>query len=211
MANPAADFDRNVFINCPFDDEYLTLLQPLLFTLIYFDFNPRIALERVDSGEQRIDKICELIESAKYSIHDLSRLQAQKKKEFYRLNMPFELGIDYGCRRFADNRHAEKIFLVLAKDRYDYAKALSDLSGVDIRNHNGEPIKIVRAVRNWLTSFVAEKIAAPSVVWEQFNFFMEDFYEQRTGDGFSSDDIYAMPTGEFMGHIRIWLQSKSVS
>ncbi|HEX8266252.1 MAG TPA: hypothetical protein VF596_12655, partial [Pyrinomonadaceae bacterium] len=80
-----SDFEKNIFINCPFDDEYRILLQPLLFTIIYFNFNPRIATERSDSGEQRIDKICELIKSSKYSIHDLSRLQAKKKKEFYRL------------------------------------------------------------------------------------------------------------------------------
>jgi len=29
------DFDKNVFINCPFDQEYLSLLRPLLFTILY--------------------------------------------------------------------------------------------------------------------------------------------------------------------------------
>jgi len=93
------DFEKNVFINCPFDDKYLELLHPLSFTLIYLDFNPRIALESFDSGHQRIDKICKLIEESKFSIHDLSRLQSQKKNEYFRLNMPFELGIDYGVRK----------------------------------------------------------------------------------------------------------------
>ena len=54
-------FDRNVFINCPFDDEYLPLLRPLLFTTIYLGLNPRIALETLDSGQPRIDKIVRLI------------------------------------------------------------------------------------------------------------------------------------------------------
>ncbi len=31
-------FDQNVFVNCPFDDEYLPLLRPLLFTIIYLGF-----------------------------------------------------------------------------------------------------------------------------------------------------------------------------
>jgi len=209
MANsPDMDFEKNVFINCPFDGEYIPLLQPLLFTIIYFEFNPRIATERSDSGEQRIDKICELIELSKYSIHDLSRLQAKKKKEFYRLNMPFELGIDYGCRKFAINHHNEKKFLILEKDRFNYAKAISDLSGVDIRSHNDEPIKIIREARNWLTNFIeSETIDAAAVVWEKFNFFMEDFYEERTRQGFSEDDIYDMPTGEFIGYIKKWLHN----
>ncbi|MGI8883060.1 MAG: hypothetical protein ACR2IA_02315 [Pyrinomonadaceae bacterium] len=170
------------------------------------EFNPRIATERSDSGEQRIDKICELIELSKYSIHDLSRLQSKKKKEFYRLNMPFELGIDYGCRKYATNHHQDKKFLVLEKDRYDYAKAISDLAGVDIKNHNNEPIKIIRITRNWLNGFVEESVDAPAVVWEKYNLFMQNFAEKRTEQGFSRDDIYDMPTGEFIGYIKVWLQ-----
>jgi len=85
-------FNRNVFVNCPFDDEYLPLLRPLLFCLIYLGFSPRIALESLDSGKPRYDKIVLLIQQSKYAVHDLSRLQASKAGEFYRLNMPFELG-----------------------------------------------------------------------------------------------------------------------
>ena len=31
------DFEKGVFINGPFDDEYRSLLRPLLFTIIYID------------------------------------------------------------------------------------------------------------------------------------------------------------------------------
>lgn len=204
--SPNMDFETNVFINCPFDDDYTPLLQPLLFTILYLGFSPRIATERSDSGEQRIDKICELIESSKFSIHDLSRLQSKKKKEFYRLNMPFELGIDYGCRKFALNHLKDKKFLVLEKGRYDYAKALSDLSGVDIKSHQDEPIRIVRIVRNWLAGFMTDKAAdAPAVVWEKYNLFMQSFAKERMEQGFSKDDIYEMPTSEFTGYIKEWL------
>jgi hypothetical protein len=165
------DFEKNVFINCPFDDKYLELLHPLLFTLIYLDFNPRIALENSDSGEQRIDKICKLIEESKFSIHDLSRLQSQKKNEYFRLNMPFELGIDYGVRKFAAG-FAGKKFLVLSKTRFDYAKAISDLSGVDIKSHNEEVRRIIRVVRNWLRQYITGTVTAPSIIEEQFNYFM---------------------------------------
>ena len=73
---PADDFDRNVFINCPFDSDYFPLLRPLLFSIVYLGFNPKIALETSDSGELRVDKICELIKASKYSVHDLSRLKS---------------------------------------------------------------------------------------------------------------------------------------
>ena len=79
-------------MNCPFDKGYVSLLRPLLFTVISLGYQPRIASERSDSGENRIDKICQLIKESRYSIHDLSRLKAEEIGEFYRLNMPFELG-----------------------------------------------------------------------------------------------------------------------
>jgi hypothetical protein len=82
-------FDRNVFINCPFDDGYRPLLRPLLFTVYALGFQPRIALENRDSGRPRIDKIVQLICESRYAIHDLSRIQATTIGEFFRLNMPF--------------------------------------------------------------------------------------------------------------------------
>lgn len=207
---PPPDFERNVFINCPFDDEYLKLLHPLLFTLIYLGFTPRIALERSDSGEQRIDKICELIKQSKYSIHDLSRLQSKKKNEYFRLNMPFELGIDYGVRRFAEG-YSEKKFLVLSKTRFEYAKAISDISGVDIKSHDDEALKVIRIVRNWLRQYLPNNVRAPQIIWDQFNLFMVDFHDEREKEGFSKEDIYEITSsevGEFVEHIELWIKKE---
>jgi len=91
-------FEKNIFINCPFDKEYLPMLKTLLYVIKKIGYNPRIALERSDSGEVRLDKIKELIESSKYSIHDLSRIKSKEVGEYSRQNMPFELGLDLGCR-----------------------------------------------------------------------------------------------------------------
>lgn len=79
-------FEQSVFINCPFDEDYEPILQAILFCVIFLGFNPRIARERNDSAEVRIEKIAALIEASKFSIHDLSRAQAAKKGEYYRLN-----------------------------------------------------------------------------------------------------------------------------
>jgi len=51
------NFSTNIFINCPFDKDYKSLLRPILFTIVYLGFNPRLASERSDSLEQRIEKI----------------------------------------------------------------------------------------------------------------------------------------------------------
>jgi hypothetical protein len=183
-ARPSEEFRRNVFINCPFDSEYHSLLRPLLFTVVYLGFNPKIALETSDSGEVRINKICSLIRDSKYSIHDLSRLQARQAKEFYRLNMPFELGIEYGCRQFSSNHLREKRCLILEKDRFDYMKALSDLSGVDIKSHGNEPAGVVREVRNWFVETVGLRgVRSPTFIWYKFSDFMLDFLHEADRRG----------------------------
>lgn len=203
-------FEKNVFINCPFDVEYYPLLRPLLFTILSFGFNPKIAAERSDSGELRINKICQLIISSKYSIHDLSRLRSSKKNEFYRLNMPFELGIEYGCRQFSSGHLKQKRCLILEKERYNYRNALSDLSGVDIKSHKNDPATLVREVRNWFVEAVGlQQPKSPTVIWYGFNDFMSDFYVKRQNEGFSDNDLSMMPVPEFISLIKDWFQQNA--
>lgn len=98
------NFATNVFINCPLDETYINdLLKPMLYLIIKNGYNPRLSLEVSDSGEVRLKKITEIIKSCKSSIHDLSLVKAKKAKEFARMNMPFELGIDYGLRKSGTN------------------------------------------------------------------------------------------------------------
>lgn len=54
----------NVFINCPFDPAYLPKLRAMLFTIIYLGYTPRIASERSDVGESRLEKLRELRNAA---------------------------------------------------------------------------------------------------------------------------------------------------
>ena len=197
-------YEKNVFINCPFDDEYRSLLHPLLFTLIYLDFNPRIALERANSAEPRFNKICQLIEESKYSIHDLSRIQATKKGEYFRLNMPFELGLDIGARIFNPSKHKEKFCLILEEEKYRFQAALSDLSNSDIKHHNGEAVNVVKAVRKWFAENGFTELPSASSIWYNFNDFMTDFHEKRTNEGFSREDIYDIPAKELITYMIDW-------
>lgn len=172
-------FEKNVFINCPFDKDYLPLLKPLIFTVVYFGFNPRIALEKSDSGTLRLRNLLELIRQSKYSIHDLSRLQSKKSKEYYRLNMPFELGLDYGSRNFNDEL-ADKGFLILETKPYDYMKAISDINGVDIKNHNDEPEEIVECLWAWFIETVGlRKLGSPLKIWYEFTDFNTQLFDDR--------------------------------
>lgn len=87
------------------DDDYVPILQAIPYCLIRFGFNPSIATERVDSGETRLEKIKELIRGSNYSIHDLSRCQSSEPNELHLMNMPFELGLNFGCRNFDGSPH----------------------------------------------------------------------------------------------------------
>lgn len=206
-------FEKNIFINCPYDDEYFELLRPIIFTILYMGYIPRLALETSDSGESRIDLIYRLIHESKYSIHDLSRLQASKKKDFYRLNMPFELGLDFGCRRYSDNDgHKQKRTLILEAGKYDYKKALSDISGMDIKTHSNEPAKAVNSVRNWFSETVGiKKPPAGNKIWEEYCFFRNDFDKNRKLEGFTDENIKEIPIPELLTYMKEWIENEKKS
>src|SRR5690606_31869432 len=174
-------FEKDVFINCPFDDEYVDgLLKPMLYTLLKFGFNPRLALEISDSGEIRLEKILKLIAGSKYSIHDLSRIKAKKVDEYYRLNMPFELGIDYGIRKISDSPLADNRFLILEASRYEYMKALSDINGFDIKHHSNDPEKIIGCLHAWFIETVGlRKIETPRKIHYDFMDFNSSLYDEK--------------------------------
>lgn len=202
-------FEKNIFVNCPFDDKFLPLLRPLLFTIIYLGLSPRIALERTDSGESRLSKITQLIRESKYSIHDLSRSEAGAAGELYRLNMPFELGLDFGGRLFGSGEMLQKRTLVLEAKLHRYKAAISDLSGSDIECHYDEPYKVIGVVRNWLKSVCLTRAAGPARIEAAFTQFMTEDYNALTAEGFSSSDIALIPIGELMDRMYAWAARNS--
>ncbi len=176
------DYDKNVFINCPFDDRYFELLRTLVFTVVYFGFNPRISLESSDSGLSRLEKIIRLIQESKYGIHDLSRLQAKSIDEYYRLNMPFELGIDYGLRRF-NPEFSDRRSLILETERYDYMKAISDINGFDIKSHEDIPKKLVECLRSWFSETVGlRNLNSSDKIYSDFIEFNTNLYRKKNDE-----------------------------
>jgi len=198
-----------VFINCPFDDDYRQLLISILFTVKFLGFTPRLTLQKLDAGTARLENIVKLIDSSKFGIHDLSRILATKKGEHTRMNMPFEFGIDYGCKKFKKGVWAQKKTLVLEKEPYRYQAALSDLSGSDIKNHNDEPIRLVKAVRDW---FITEEIGTgPShkKIWYDFNDFSADLDEKLVEEGHEPEDFENVPIPEIMAYMDIWFENRT--
>lgn len=198
------DFDRSVFINCPYDEQFEPILQAILFCIVYLDMKPRLARERSNAAEVRIEKIAELIEASRYSIHDLSRSKARRAGEFYRMNMPFELGIDDGCRRFKGPPWTDKKFLILADHQYAYQKALSDIAGNDIETHAGRFDIAIRKVRNWLVNEAGAPNVGAQRIGDKYADFQEWYFEMHRSAGASDDHIKEYPTREFLAGMLKW-------
>lgn len=198
------EFHKNVFVNCPFDDGFRQLLLGIVFTIIYFGYKPRLSIEKADSAESRIQKIVDLIKCSKFGIHDLSRIVAANKDDHYRMNMPFELGIDYGCKMLKGGKWARKKILILEKERYRFQKAISDLSGSDIKSHGDEVYKAIIAVRDWFITEELKRGHSGNRVWDKFNDFQAYLYDEVVeGDGHTSiDDVQI---SEVIHHMKMWL------
>ena len=162
-------------------------------------------MERLDSGRPRIDKIISLIKESKYAIHDLSRLKAREAGEYYRLNMPFELGLDVGCRLFRNDQWAGKKCLILEAERYRYQAALSDMSNSDIAVHGNDPTEACVQVRNWLANEAGLRAPGPSRIWGRFADFMANNYKVLLANGYSERDIERLPIPELMTCMRDWI------
>jgi hypothetical protein len=200
-----APFEKCVFINCPFDDDYEPILQAILFCIVYLGFSPRLATENSDSLALRLEKIRGLIENSKYSIHDLSRCQAKAAGEHFRLNMPFELGIDYGCRQYFGKGREAKRILILEEAAFRYQVAISDLAGCDIQMHSGDYQTAVRKVRNWLVTEAAAPREGSARILGAYADFQEWYYEKQLAAGFSEADIQDYPTKELLGAMEMWI------
>ena len=211
------NYSKNVFINCPFDSDYKALLKALVYTILYFDYQPRLSLEQSDSGRVRLQKILDCIEESQYGIHDLSRIQAKEENEFFRFNMPFKLGADFGCKIF-NSKHSHKAFLVLAKEKYDYMKSISDLNGIDIKHHNNEVEDLIYAVRTWFIETVGlRNLDGPMKIWFRYNDFQSKIFEKKfqkyygeynenTSEKIAVDEIDKMPTPEFIDEVKSFLK-----
>ena len=145
-----ADYTISVFINCPFDEDYLPIFRAIVFAVTDCGFIARCADEVRDSSEVRIDKIVKIISECKYGIHDISYTDLDRKNNLPRFNMPLELGMFLGAKRFGDNEQKNKVCLVMDSDPFRYHIFISDIAGQDIKAHENDDSKALSVVTNWL-------------------------------------------------------------
>ncbi len=150
MRRSGPAFSDSVFINCPFDKQYLAIFEAIVFCIIDCSFTPRSALKDADSGTIRLHKIVNIMKGSHYSLHNLSRVELGQDSILPRFNMAFELGLDPGCRTFGQGRVKRKRCLILDADSHRYRVSLSDISGQDIQSHHNSPDEAITVVRRWL-------------------------------------------------------------
>lgn len=169
-------YERNVFINCPFDSRYRPIFHALVFAVFDCGFVARSALEVEDGGEVRITKIKRIIRECRYGIHDISRVTLDAKTRLPRFNMPLEFGLFMGAQEYGDRRQKTKRSLVLDRDRYRYQAFCSDIAGQDIRAHDDSPAQAIAAARAMLATALAgtARIPGPARICERAARFRSD-------------------------------------
>lgn len=173
----APGYDSNVFINCPFDVDYADLLDAIIFTVHDCGFVAKCALEIDDAGQIRIDKIIDIIRDCKLGIHDISRTEPDRISGLPRFNMPLELGLFIGAKRFGQGKQRDKLCLILDHEPYRYQKYCSDIAGQDIRTHSRSTKQIIRCVRDWLRNASRHAdvvLPSGSVIWNRYQRFLSE-------------------------------------
>ena len=137
-------YHDNVFINCPFDSAYKPLFDAIVFAVHDCGFVARCALEEGDASQVRIDKIYNIIEDCRYGIHDISRTELDEVSGLPRFNMPLELGIFLGAKRF----------------------------GVEDQDNPEEVVRVVRDWLR--TSSERQRIPGGGIIWRHYQDFLND-------------------------------------
>ena len=143
-------YENGVFINAPFDRKYKRLFDALVFAVHDCGFVARCSMEEGDSSNVRVQTIARIIDGCRFGIHDLSRTTLDSKHRLPRFNMPLELGIFLGAKRYGDARQRRKSCLVLERDSYRYRVFCSDIGGQDIWPHGNKVEDVIAGVRDWL-------------------------------------------------------------
>ena len=201
MASASTSPD-DVFINCPFDEAFAPTFRALIFAVLVCGFRPRSARELDDGGQTRIDKIYALVEACRYGIHDLSRTELDPVNALPRFNMPLELGLFLGAKRYGGKHQKAKRALVLDVEQFRYQRFISDLAGMDIHAHGGEPLRALGEVRDWLANVSRRELPSAERVRRIYAAFLSDLPDLAAALEFNPAQI---PYVDYERLVATWL------
>jgi hypothetical protein len=136
----------DVFLNIPYDDKFQRLFLAYISGISAFGLVPRATLE-ISGSTRRLDRIFGLIQACQYSLHDLSRVELDRRTPCTpRFNMPFELGLSVAWEMAA--KKGQHLWFVCESREWRLAKSLSDLNGTDAYIHDGTIAGVFRELGN---------------------------------------------------------------
>jgi hypothetical protein len=134
-----------VFLNIPYDDRFRRQYLAYIVGLTQLGLESRATLG-IPGGERRLDRILSLIQSCRFSVHDLSRVEIDRSPPpTPRFNMPCELGMTIMWQKLNPSCHT---WFVFESRRRRLQKSLSDLDGTDPNIHNATVEGVMRELRN---------------------------------------------------------------
>ena len=194
----------SVFINCPFDPTYQKLFRAIVFAVFDCGYTARCALEIDDGGDVRIDKIYRIIRQSKYGIHDISRTEPDPTTHLPRFNMPFELGMFLGAKKFGDIKQKSKGCLILDRKDYRYQKFISDIAGQDIKAHLNKPDKAIGVVRDWLSNASKRRTIPGGVeIYRRYTEFRGELPRRCRDLKIEEDE---MTFNDYTNFVEVWLK-----
>ena len=145
-------YEKSVFLNCPFDDDFAPHLHAAVLAISAVGFIPRSARESEGVADPRIERIDKALRQSKYSIHDLSRYRGEGPENLSRFNMPLELGMALSTRYHSkiSGPAQPHNWVALVPPGFVHQRVISDLAGFDQPVHKRTPKTIIGAISKWL-------------------------------------------------------------
>ncbi len=139
----------NIFINIPYLDEYADLQAAIIATVLKVGMIPQMASLRSEGQAVRLCKICEMMQTSKYCITDVSYDSSH--------NIPFELGFF-----LALGRQGHSLILVdektLPSNLRKFDSRMSNLKGLDVISYNSKREVLVGRLIDRMKSDVPEAV-----------------------------------------------------
>jgi hypothetical protein len=147
-ARPRVNADA-CFLNIPYDERFERLYLAYIVGLTAHGLVPTATLG-VPRDARRLDRIFRLIQSCRYSVHDLSRIQLDPgHPRAPRFNMPFELGLAVAWANLNPRSHS---WVGCDEIVHRPVRSISDLNGTDFHTHNGTVVGVLNALCNAFVS-----------------------------------------------------------
>ena len=125
--------------------------------------------------------------------------------------MPFELGLDLGCRQYGKVYQQDKVILVLETEQYRYQKYISDLAGCDPVAHHDSEEEVIDHVRNWLRIELNPKLKetpSGSLIYQrylQFQVALPSICSKLNWN------VHKLPFSDFAWGVRDWISNHPIS